>query len=158
MTHTFLGLSQMPRSIADEQMCQLERFVILLYDRTSQCMQVNQARNTLFAKGRQIDHIPPTKGALVEHTKWAAYQAGYIWGQSLIPVQQVPDPCHWGWTKNTQDHWVPFWTALPEASKSCKELIKCGCKRTCRPPCKCCNASLPCTDLCNCAGTCHRTQ
>ena len=67
ITETFMQLSETPLSISVETICQLERFVILLYDRTSECTHVNQARNLQFAKGRQIDRIPPTKYALTEH-------------------------------------------------------------------------------------------
>jgi len=65
-------------SVSEEQISQLERFVILLYDKTSECTYVNEARKVLFTKGRQIDRIPPTKAALKEHVKRATYQAGHI--------------------------------------------------------------------------------
>ncbi|KAH3837420.1 hypothetical protein DPMN_110809 [Dreissena polymorpha] len=29
--------------------------------------------------------------------------------------------------KDHDNTWVPFWTALPQASESCQELLKCGC-------------------------------
>ena len=61
----------------------LQRLVILLYDRTSQNKQVDHCRKLLFAKGRQIDHIPPTEAALKEYVKRAVYQAGCCWGQTL---------------------------------------------------------------------------
>src|SRR6218665_3093686 len=34
---------------------------------------------------RRINLILPTKGALFQHVLRAAYQAGYIWGQVLVP-------------------------------------------------------------------------
>lgn len=154
ITGTFVSLSEMPAGITDENLRHLERFVILLFDRTSDCVHVDTARKHLFAKGRQLDRIPPTKAALIEHVKRAAYQAGHVWGQSCVAQQNLPNPSDWGWTKEASDRWVPFWSALPEAAKSCKELIKCGCKKACRLPCKCLSASLTCTELCHCAGTC----
>ena len=41
-------------------------------------------------------------------------------------------------------------------SKMCNELIRCGCKhdKGCQGRCKCIEASLPCTALCNCGGDC----
>jgi len=37
----------------------LERFVVLIYDRTSQCQRVNDARRVLFVqKGRTLEKIP----------------------------------------------------------------------------------------------------
>jgi len=51
ITHTFAELSQVAGSVSEEQISQLERFVILLYDKTSECTHVNEARKVLFAKG-----------------------------------------------------------------------------------------------------------
>ena len=52
-----------------------------MYDRTSTSLTVNEASKDLFTrKGRSIENIPPTYGALVEHTKRVAYQAGYCRG------------------------------------------------------------------------------
>ena len=52
--------------------------MVLMNDRTSSKTSVNDARKQLFAqKGRALDAIPPTRAALVEHAKRAAYQAGH---------------------------------------------------------------------------------
>ena len=51
--------------ISDACMIQLERFVVLMYDRTSECREVNEARKQLFIqKSRTLETIPPTKTAL----------------------------------------------------------------------------------------------
>ena len=63
--------------------------MILLYDSTSNLECVNQARMQLFTqKGRSIEGIPPTKAALIQHTKRATYQAGYCWSQVMIAAGQ----------------------------------------------------------------------
>lgn len=60
----------------------IEKFVILLHDRTSTLTSVNKCRKVMSAtKGRSLEAIPPTKDALLQHTKRAAYQAG-CWSQS----------------------------------------------------------------------------
>ena len=57
----------------------LERFVVLMYDRSSAATGVDQARLHMFArKQRPYDSITPTHAALREHAKRAAYQAGVI--------------------------------------------------------------------------------
>ena len=44
----------------DEVMPILERYVTIMYDRTSTCMKVNDVRRGLFThKGRDIEAIPP---------------------------------------------------------------------------------------------------
>lgn len=137
-------------------MAHLERYTVLLYDRTSSCTDINQCRQMLFTKrSRQIENIPPTKAALEEHCKRAALQAGHIWGQCLIRMPEVPDACQWGW-KKTDQGMVPHWTNLSEASVHCQELLHCNCQKRCSGRCKCIKASLPCTNLCACDGQCSR--
>ncbi|KAG0729102.1 hypothetical protein GWK47_003575 [Chionoecetes opilio] len=59
----------------------LERFVVLMYDRTSDTMEVNDARKQLFAhKSRALENIPPTQAALQQHIKRASLQ-GNCWNQ-----------------------------------------------------------------------------
>ena len=156
VTRAFCDLGSTPVSIT-ESMELLERFVILLYDRTSTDISVNHARQQLFTKkGRKIDALPPTQAALSEHTKRAAYQAGYVWGQMLVaePELPPPPPSDWGWKKNAVGQWEAQWTLLPEAVLACRELIRCGCKKGCRNQCKCRKAALQCTALCLCDGHC----
>ncbi|KAH3706209.1 hypothetical protein DPMN_065590 [Dreissena polymorpha] len=70
-------------------------------------------------KGRSIDGIPSTRAAIQQHTK-----AGYCWGQALFPSPELPFPTNWGWVRDQDNAWVPFWTALLQASESCQELLK----------------------------------
>ena len=83
------------------------------------------------------------------------YQAGHIWGQALIASPELPSPADWGWVK-VLDQWCPHWTHLQEASKVCRELIKCGCKKQCIGNCKCHRSNLCCTHLCACEGQCYQ--
>ncbi|CAG2217771.1 unnamed protein product [Mytilus edulis] len=93
---------------SDEQK-QIERYVILMYDKTSQCTKVNDARKDLFTrKGRAIDNIPPSESALLEHTKRAVYMASLCWGKCLEPSPQVGSPSEWGWQKDKTQMWIPY--------------------------------------------------
>ena len=84
-----------------QHMGTLERFTVLMYDRTSSCDSVDNCRRELFTqKGRSINYIPPTSAALFQHAKRASYQAGYVWGQALLRAPELPDPADWGWTKD----------------------------------------------------------
>jgi hypothetical protein len=83
----------------------LERFIVLLYDRTCPKMKFNEARKMLFAqKGRSLELIPPTRAALVQHVKRAVYQGEYCWGQATTPMGLLPSPIEWGWLQ-TADGW-----------------------------------------------------
>ena len=113
----------------------LERFTVILYDRTSTCELVNKARRELFCqKSRSLENLPPTQDALLQHVKRVVYQAG-IW----ISSHQVED---------LDGQWKPLWMTLSEAAKACTELIHCLFKK-CKH-CKCMKTELPCTELCRC--------
>ena len=79
-------------------------------------------------------------------------------GQCLVCIPELPSPSEWGWTRSESDVWQPLWSTLPEASKLCQELVKCGCKdeRGCKGRCKCLTAGMSCTALCKCGGECTR--
>ena len=129
----FSRLSQSPSQISEDDVKSLERFVVLLYKRTSTLQNVNEARKRLFAFGnRQLENIPPINSALLQHVERAVFQAGYVWGQSLVANASVPTPS--------------------ESFKSCRELVKCACKNICRGRCKCYQSNLPCIQLCACGG------
>ena len=56
----------------------IERFTVLLYDRTSRVTKVNEVRQELFSKkARTLENIPPTKASLLQHVKRAVFQGGY---------------------------------------------------------------------------------
>ena len=110
-----------------------------MYSRTCPLKHVNKARQSLFAQGtKRIENIP--QAALLQHIN----RAGHVWGQTLLPIQELPRPSEWGCC-HSEDGWVPFWSELPEASKACAELIRCGCKKGCQGNCKCIKADLPCS-------------
>ena len=103
----FIKLSQYPPVLDDENLKTLEKFVVMMYDRSSTAEGVDDTRMDLFAwKQRPYEAIPPTRSALKQHVKRVAYQAGCIWSQS------TPTPANWGWTKKG-DLWQIVWTELP---------------------------------------------
>ena len=146
----FTKLSQCQSAIEESDLQVLERFVLLMYDRSSSATSVDEARLDLFTrKQRSYELIPPTQGALKEHAKRAAFQAGHIWGQSIVRQPELPCPSKWGWVKDGRK-WKVLWSSLETVSKSCQELTKCGCNTKCGGGrCKCKNFG--CTPLCNCA-------
>jgi len=55
----------------------LERFTVVLYDKTSQLSSVDEARRELFYHRNKMmmEALPPTQGALLQHSSCAVYQA-----------------------------------------------------------------------------------
>jgi hypothetical protein len=156
-TAAFSNLMTTPDFISNDTMQVIERFIIMLYDRTAEHSSVNSARQFFFTqKGWQISNIPPTRDALIQHVKRAAYQSGHVWSQTLVVEPALPCPSEWGWYLE-DSNWLPRWMTLPEADKCCPELLKCGCKSGCiTRRCKCVRANLKCTGLCSCEGECIR--
>lgn len=154
VTAAFEELQAPQGNISISSMSLLERFVVLLYSRTSEILKVNDARRQLFTqKARSLENLPPTQAALEQHSRRASLQSN-CWNQALVRCPRLPSPSDWGW-KRDQAGWQPLWTTLPEASQSCYELIHCGCKKGCTGRCKCIKASLKCTALCSCSGECQ---
>ncbi len=105
ITPTFLALSAGPAHIKDEDVAMLERFTILLYNRTSTIVKIDEARQELFTKkGRAMDALPPTKAALVQHIKRAVYQGGHCWGKTLQVCLDMPTPRNWAPSVGVK-HW-----------------------------------------------------
>ena len=115
LTDALLSLANAPTSLQEDTMHVIERFVILLYDRTSKCKDVNKARTRA----------------------------------------RAPSTNRLGLHRSDDGPYTPLWTTLPEASKTCYELVSCGCKKGYRNRCKCKKASLQCTGLCFCEGECQ---
>ena len=63
----------------EEHLEKVERYVILMYDRTSDLHSVNESRRHLFTKkNRSGENLPPTLDELEQHLKRAIYQGGRV--------------------------------------------------------------------------------
>ena len=68
-----------------------------MYDRYSTAATVDEARLDMFArKQRPYESIPPTRAALLQHTRRAAYQAGCVWAQANPVSARSRGPCRLG--------------------------------------------------------------
>lgn len=134
----------------------IERFIVILYDRTRDLTCINEARKEMFcSKDRALDKIPPTKGAFEQHLLRSVYQGCFIWGQILEKLPNIPDASDWGWVL-VNNQWQPHWTNMPKVQDVCIELIKCGCKSGCKNnTCKCKKYNVPCILRCGCKGECQ---
>ena len=158
VTETFVFLAGHPFEHLDYDSMhfhRIERFTVILYDKTSPLSLVNEAREDLFCqKNRAMDRIPPTRNALLQHIQRAIFQAG-IWTTCTEAVPVIPTPDDFAWTKDESTNlWLPVWMTIPEVSKACSELIRCSCKGDCTN-CKCGRANLVCSPLCKC--NCNQT-
>ena len=151
VTETFMHLACNPFvvfNVDSHHFQMLERLAVLMYDKTSQHISVNEVRRESFClKSPPMDRMPPTQDALLQHSQRAIYQAG-IWTISMQAQAAIPSPQEFAWIKKSES-WVSVWITLLEVSKACRELIKCTCKGECLR-CKCIKSNLPCSPLCKC--------
>ena len=61
-------------------MHEVERFVVILYSRTSECKFVKEARNKIFVSGRQIENIPPSTRCINPNIRKEQYIKEYTFG------------------------------------------------------------------------------
>ena len=78
LTKTFQELAVCPDHLISFSMDEVESFDTILCNRTTECKFVNEDRKKLFASGRQIENIPPTRDSLIQHTNEAIYQGIHI--------------------------------------------------------------------------------
>ena len=71
VTNEYNLLSDKPREDCVKEFVEnMERFVVQLYDRSSECLRVGIARKDLFTRKRwSFDNIPPSSSALQHHKK-----------------------------------------------------------------------------------------
>ena len=100
LTDALVSLSDSPSLIPNKSFETIKRFVVLLFDRTSEHFEVNEARQTLFPRRKGLENIPPTKEALHQHVRKATFQGGYVWGQCLETQQSLPSLTEWGWQED----------------------------------------------------------
>jgi hypothetical protein len=156
-SEAFIDITAVDTDISKATLSVLERFIIVTYDRTSDCTELDTARKNLFTKkSKSLDSLPPTSNAFLQHVKRAVLQAGHCWSHALEKQPAQIDPSKWGWFKD-ENRWLPLWITIPEVTQSCRELISCTCKKGCNTRCSCHKANLPCTALCHCDGECSRS-
>ena len=94
-----------PPVFGDEEKKVIERFVIIMYDRSSSATDIDSVRLDKFAhKQKSYDAIPLTNAALEYHIKRASYQASCIWSKATTRQMEILSPSEWGW-KQQDNSW-----------------------------------------------------
>ena len=84
----------------------------------------------IWTQTKNVDRLPPTKGALKEEVKRGWY-ASKVLVQSHVLVQDLPDICESGWTLKDGEY-EPITALDPIAPKSVIELVSCNYKKGCK--------------------------
>ena len=97
VTQTFVNLSKFQVNLEKNNIEMLEKFIILLYDKSSSTKTVGGAKKLLFIhKIIHCEPLPPTSAALMQHVWRAVYQASIVWGQALEQQPEYLSPENWG--------------------------------------------------------------
>jgi len=148
--HT-LGRDQTP---GPEVFATVEAFVCKLYDGSSTTStSIQHVRCSLFRKCKtNMDFLPPTEDALVQHMQRAHYQT-LVWQQSVERLQTLPNPLSCGWCE-LENTWKDLLTRQP-IQPGQLEVKTCRCKesrlRCSTRSCSCVNSKFCCTDACGCS-------
>ena len=137
--------------LTDDDFNLIQLLVCLFFTKDESIKTVDECRLHLFQKGVSLDRLPPSSRCLYFHTLRAMLQSNTN-AISLDVGATARDPCQWGWTKNINRVFVPFWADLPATTTLKEHLIKCGCKTKCSKSkrCSCKSKDLLCTSLCAC--------
>ena len=163
LNDVFKKLSWSPsRKCVEESLAVLEEFVTKLYSKSPASRSVDEDWFNLFANpvNDNFRKIPPTQDALLNHTLRSAYQAGWVWGNTLKQAQ-VPSKMNWGWTMHPDKHQLLIlWVNPSEISILATVTRTCKCRsvRASCSACQCAKSKLQCLRFCSCKQNCINKQ
>ena len=100
------------------------------------------------SRNLESEKLPPTRATLMPHILHTNVVA------MMDKSYTIPDPCLLPLEKNGRilagDGYVPVPYLYKPAPVAVLELIKCGCKTSCKGNSSCKKNNLPCTALCKC--------
>ena len=126
--------------------------------RSNQQQDISQwCKKTAVCSEGKSSGCPPTNKSSSSGTRQARCISSWaLLGTSTSAQSSITKSSRVGWTMG-DSIWKPFWTILPDVTKSCQELVRCGCKKGCQGRCSCTKAGLRCTALCTWTDDCDNT-
>lgn len=77
--------------LTDDVLKSVETFVCKMYDAKSNSTDINKVRADLFRNCKSnLDSLPPTRDALVQHLKRVNYQVYIYGGNHYLPFRRFP--------------------------------------------------------------------
>ena len=153
ITETFTKLSWTPDQLEENDLNLIEKYVCAVYD-PHNCFHmgdVNRLRFFLFTKlsENKLRKLLPTREALQFDILCSAYTAGWIWGATLQPSDQIPSPVDWGWNYSKGNRFAVDWCRTYDVNLN-EYIFTCTCKGLCTR-CKCVKKEVSCLPFCSCA-------
>ena len=105
----------------------------------------------------EVSKLPPTMSAL-KYRIFRAHYAALILKKCTSSIQNLPDPCGFGWELDN-GNLVPIMTDDLPAPTGLIELSMCSCKTGCSSGrCTCKKNNLLCTEMCKCSHACENSD
>ena len=156
-TNVFKELGNQPKEITSYQMDKVEEFIRLLYAVSETSLAADRLKKFQKSTDDDLRKLPPSKEALLQHTKRSCYQAGYIWQECLADLQ-LPDPKSWGWLFDKIQGLIPCWLSALSSIDIEKFVTTCSFKTAKCESCKCATADMPCIRMCGCNRVCEQRK
>ena len=156
-TSVFQELGNKPEEITSDQMDKIEEFIRLLYSVSETSLGADRLKKFQKSTDDDLRKLPPSREALLQHTKRACYQAGYIWQECLEDLP-LPDPKLWGWHFDEVQGLIPLWLSALSPVDIETFVTTCGCKTAKCDSCKCASAGLTCIRMCVCNRACEQKE
>ena len=141
-----------PDKVKENDLSIIEKYVCAAYDPHNRfhTNDVNRLRFLLFSKssGNKLRKLPLTREALQLHILLSAYAAGWIWGVTLQPSNQIPSPVDWGWKYSKNDKFTVDWCGTYDVNLN-DYIFICNWKGLCFR-CKCVKKEVLCLPFCSC--------
>ena len=156
ITSVFISLGRLPQTVSEHHVDVLEYYIKRLYSpnarEVSQSLAVDRLTHFQRSTDNDVRKLPMSRPALLEHTRRACFQAGYLWMECVRNVT-LPDPTLWGWQRH-EGSLIPKWQS-DEPSDIGSVLSTCSCKTNICKTCSCAKENLPCIPGCNCRRSCQ---
>ena len=133
VTGYFVKMNYLPEKPPTDYLCTIERFLAVLYGRTSK--HRHEHRHGLikfvYQKGLIDEMTALTKVALYQHTLKAANQGSCV-GVSTRTGEMITKSSKLFRLEPDAGIYSPLWTTIPQASLSSLDLVIYGCLQGCR--------------------------
>ena len=132
ITETFTKLNSTADKENDFNL--IEKYVCAAYDPHNRfhTNDINRLRFLLFTKSSEnkLRKLPSTREAFQLHILRSAYSAGWIWGITLQPSDQIPSPVDWGWKYSKGNIFAVDWCGTYDVNLN-EYIFTCNYKGLC---------------------------
>ena len=155
LTQTFIELSNTPEFVSPDHLALIEKYILFVYyNKKGLSDDIDNQRMIDFEHSihNNLRLIPPSKVGLIEHTKRASSEAGWIAYQCKQNVS-LPDPKEWGWIL-LNGKYIPKWQDISNPIDAYFVTQTCSCSTSKCLTCHCSKQNLGCLKFCKCQRKC----